>query len=80
MMHNIKGKERVENFGEVNTSAKEIDGILDMLVNEVNRVDSKFYEPACGDGNFLTEILKRKIVENFQSIINKNFNILVSKV
>jgi hypothetical protein len=26
------------------------------------------------------EILKRKIVENFQSIINKNFNILVSKV
>ena len=61
MMHNIKGKERVENFGEVNTSAKEIDGILDMLVNEVNRVDSKFYEPACGDGNFLTEILKRKI-------------------
>ena len=57
-MDNIKGKERVENFGEVNTSAKEIDGILDMLVNEVNRVDSKFYEPACGDGNFLTEILK----------------------
>ena len=61
-MDNIKGKERVENFGEVNTSAKEIDGILGMLVNEVNRVDSKFYEPACGDGNFLTEILEKLIL------------------
>ena len=57
----IKDKKRVEEFGEVNTSMPEINGMLKLLETEVNRVDSRFYEPACGDGNFLVEILKRKI-------------------
>ena len=53
----IKDKKRVEEFGEVNTSMPEINGMLKLLETEVNRVDSRFYEPACGDGNFLVEIL-----------------------
>ena len=35
--------------------------MLDLVRDESFRLDSRFLEPACGDGNFLIEILRRKL-------------------
>lgn len=59
--HQIKSKERVSNFGEVFTNKKEVNAMLDLVKDESYRVDSRFLEPACGNGNFLIAILRRKL-------------------
>lgn len=61
MNHQIKSKERVAAHGEVFTSEREVNAMLDLVKNECLRPDSRFLEPACGDGNFLSAILKRDI-------------------
>ncbi|WP_412032362.1 hypothetical protein [Malacoplasma muris] len=58
----IKSKERVSNHGEVFTNEKEVKAMCDLVNNETQRIDSRFLEPACGDGNFLNEILIRKLI------------------
>jgi len=35
--------------------------MLDLVKQETERLDSRFLEPACGDGNFLIEVLNRKL-------------------
>lgn len=67
----IKSKERVANYGEVNTSEKEINSMLDLVKQETERYDSRFLEPACGDGNFLIKVLDRKL-KILQSEFKKN--------
>ena len=57
----IKSKERVSDHGEVFTSEREVKAMCDLVSQECDRIDSRFLEPACGDGNFLAEILKRKL-------------------
>jgi hypothetical protein len=57
----IKNKKRVEEHGEVFTSKKEVNAMLDLVQKETIRIESRFLEPACGNGNFLIEIFKRKI-------------------
>lgn len=47
--------------GEVFTGEREVNAMLDLVKQETDRVDSRFLEPACGDGNFLAEILRRKL-------------------
>ena len=59
----IKSKERVSQRGEVFTAEREVNAMLDLVENECLRPDSRFLEPACGDGNFLSAILKRKLTE-----------------
>ena len=59
----IKSKERVSQRGEVFTAEREVNSMLDLVANECLRPDSRFLEPACGDGNFLSAILKRKLTE-----------------
>lgn len=59
----IKSRERVSSHGEVFTAQREVNAMLDLVANECLRADSRFLEPACGDGNFLTEILRRKLTE-----------------
>ena len=59
----IKSKERVAERGEVFTAKREVNAMLDLVANECLRPDSRFLEPACGDGNFLSAILKRKLAE-----------------
>jgi len=58
----IKSKHRVTNHGEVFTHEKEVNDMLNLVKNETDRLDSRFLEQACGIGNFLVEILKRKLV------------------
>lgn len=69
----VISKQRVSDHGEVFTSKREVNAMLDLVKQETERIDSRFLEPACGDGNFLSEILERKltIVENRYKI-NKN--------
>ena len=57
----MKSKDRVSEFGEVFTSEREVNAMLNLVEAETQRIDSKFLEPACGDGNFLIEVLNRKI-------------------
>lgn len=57
----IKSKERIAKHGEVYTREKEVNAMLDLVKDECERVDSHFLEPACGNGNFLSAILKRKL-------------------
>ena len=57
----LKSKERVREHGEVFTAEREVKAMCDLVKEETERVDSRFLEPACGDGNFLAEILTRKL-------------------
>lgn len=57
----IKSRERVVNHGEVFTNEREVKAMCDLVKDETERIDSRVLEPACGDGNFLAEILKRKL-------------------
>lgn len=61
MTKQIKSKQRVAAFGEVNTAEREVKSMCDLVKAETERIDSRFLEPACGDGNFLAEILTRKL-------------------
>ena len=56
-----KSKKRVADHGEVFTAEREVNAMLDLVKYEAERIDSRFLEPACGDGNFLAEILRRKL-------------------
>ena len=57
----VISKARVADHGEVLTGAREVNAMLDLVKSETERIDSRFLEPACGDGNFLAEILRRKL-------------------
>lgn len=57
----IKSRERVAERGEVFTAQREVNAMLDLVKQETERIDSRFLEPACGTGNFLVEILRRKL-------------------
>src|ERR1019366_725982 len=54
-------KQRVADHGEVYTGAREVTAMLDLVAQETERIDSRFLEPACGNGNFLSEVLRRKL-------------------
>lgn len=58
----IKSKQRISNHGEVFTAQREVIAMLDLVKQETERIDSRFLEPACGNGNFLAEVLKRKLI------------------
>ena len=57
----IVSKKRVADHGEVYTAGREVNAMLDLVKQETERIESRFLEPACGTGNFLTEILNRKL-------------------
>ena len=57
----VKSKKRVADHGEVFTPAWMVEAMLDLVKNESERIDSRFLEPACGSGNFLIQVLKRKL-------------------
>ena len=59
----VKCKTRVADHGEVFTHEREVNAMLDLVKQETERIDSRFLEPACGTGNFLAEVLNRKLNE-----------------
>lgn len=57
----VKSKQRVADHGEVFTPAWMVEAMLDLVKGETERIDSRFLEPACGSGNFIRQILRRKL-------------------
>jgi SAM-dependent methyltransferase len=57
----IVSKQRVAAHGEVYTPRRIVNAMLDLVKSQTERIDSRFLEPACGTGNFLAEILARKL-------------------
>ena len=57
----VKSKKRVADHGEVFTNDREVNAMLDLVKQETERIDSRFLEPAWGNGNFLAEVLRRKL-------------------
>ncbi len=64
----VKSRKRVADHGEVFTSKREVNAMLDLVKQETERIESRFLEPACGNGNFLAEILRRKL-----DVVNKRY-------
>ena len=61
MSPQTKSKQRIRDHGEVFTAEREVKAMCDLVKDECERIDSRFLEPACGNGNFLAEILTRKL-------------------
>lgn len=57
----VVSRRRVADHGEVYTAKREVNAMLDLVKQETERIESRFLEPACGTGNFLAEILERKL-------------------
>lgn len=60
-MNLIKTRKRVADHGEVFTPSWLVEAMLDLVKDESHRIDSRFLEPACGSGNFLVQVLRRKL-------------------
>jgi hypothetical protein len=65
----VKSKKRVTDHGEVFTAEKEVNAMLDLVKQETERIDSRFLEPTCGNGNFLAEVLRRKL-----QVVNERYS------
>ena len=61
MTSQTKSKQRVADHGEVFTAEREVKAMCDLVKQETERIESRFLEPACGSGNFLAEVLSRKL-------------------
>lgn len=57
----IKTKQRIRDHGEVFTPDFVVKDMLKMVNNELRNIESRFLEPACGDGNFLAPVLTSKL-------------------
>jgi hypothetical protein len=60
-MNLIKSKKRVADHGEVFTPPWMVEAMLNLVKDQTERIDSRFLEPACGNGNFLVRALQRKL-------------------
>lgn len=61
MAQSLNIRQRVIDYGEVFTPPALVNDMLDLVAHECQRIDSRFLEPACGNGNFLAEVLRRKL-------------------
>ncbi len=57
----IRSRQRVADHGEVFTPSWMVEAMLDLVRDETERIDSRVLEPACGSGNFLVQVLRRKL-------------------
>lgn len=64
----VKSRQRVADHGEVFTNIREVNAMLDLVKEQTERIEATFLEPACGTGNFLIEILRRKL-----TVINNKY-------
>ena len=74
----IKSKDRVDEFGEVFTPKHIVNDMLDLVRDKSYDIDTTFLEPACGNGNFLVEILSRKLETSKKDLNNFNINVIRS--
>src|SRR5436305_5930328 len=69
----FRSKERVADHGEVFTRPWMVEAMLDLVRDETERIDSRFLEPACGSGNFLVQVLRRKLAAVEQKFGKSDF-------
>ena len=69
----VKSKQRVADHGEVFTAEREVKAMCDLVKPETERIDSRFLEPACGEGAFLTEILRRQKPSGLRKILRHRY-------
>lgn len=62
MNRQIKSRQRVTQYGEVYTAEREVNAMLDLVKAQTERIESRLLDPACGNGNFLVEALRRKLI------------------
>ena len=67
----IKSRQRVADHGEVFTNPREVNAMLDLVRNESFRLDSRFLEPACGETDFLIEILPDNAEDRCKQLYSK---------
>ena len=65
----VKSQQRISDHGEVFTNEREVNAMLDLVKQETERIESRFLEPACGNGNFLAEVLRRKL-----AVVHSRYN------
>lgn len=70
----IKSRSRVKERGEVFTEPREVKAMCDLCEPDISRIDKKVLEPGCGTGNFLTEILARRL----KKAKTNQYNILIA--
>ena len=69
----VVSRQRVAEHGEVYTAKREVCAMLDLVKEEAERIDSRFLEPACGTGNFLVEIMSRKMEAVRRQFVRNRF-------
>ncbi len=69
----VRSRQRVADHGEVLTPAWLVEDILNLLGEESERIDARFLEPACGSGNFLVPVLRRKLATVHLEYANSDF-------
>lgn len=57
----IKSRQRIVDHGEVFTPLWMVEAMLDLVKGESEQINARFLEPACGSGNFLVQVLRRKL-------------------
>lgn len=57
----VKSRKWVSDHGEVFSNDREANAMLDLVKHESERIDSRILETACGKGNFLAEVLRRRL-------------------
>jgi hypothetical protein len=67
MIASVKSRQRIIDYGEVFTPPGLVRDMLDLVQSECERIESRFLEPACGTGNFLTEVLRRKLLTVYKN-------------
>lgn len=61
-MKHERSKERVKELGEVFTPAIVVKDMLDLLeVKDWGNSEKVFYEPTCGNGQFVVQIIRRQV-------------------
>ena len=70
----VRSKARVADHGEVFTPAWLVDEMLLLVKDETERIDSRFLEPACGSGNFLVQVLIRRLAAVERRYGSANFD------
>jgi len=69
----VKSRKRVVDHGEVFTPSWLVEDMLDLVKGESERIDSRFLEPACGSGNFLVPVLRRKLATVHEKFAASDF-------
>ena len=79
-MRQIKSRENVRERGEVFTAEREVQAMCDLVGDVIADIEKRVLEPAAGNGNFLVEILQRRIDAVKKKIKNGNrkFRFLVA--